>query len=314
MDHKQIDLTVSIVNTDNRDQTLDCLRSIYQGTDSTAFEVYVVDNACSDGSSEAIEERFPQVKLIRNSHRLGFSANHNQVIRVGRGHYLLILNDDMIVLPGAFEKMVRFMELHSEVGAVGCKLLNPDGTLQRSCWRGYPSILESTIRAFYLWKFFPKASFIRRTYLPLEELTGVTEVDQLLGACIMVRREVLDTVGYLDERFYMTREDTDWCQRIKAAGWKIYWVPDGEIIHLGEQTTFREPERYLPELNRSYCNYYRKYNGHSWKVILLKVVLAGGALVGMALWSARALFRERGAYGWRMVKGHWQVLKALPWL
>ena len=234
------------------------------------------------------------------------------MLRVGRGRYLLILNDDMIVLPGAFEKMVRFMDLHSEVGAVGCKLLNPDGTLQHSCWRGYPTITTVMVNDFYLWKLFPHWNLVKRYWIPFETLDGPLEVDHLLGACIMVRRKTLDQVGLLDERFYMTREDTDWCYRIKQAGWKICWIPDGEIIHYGEQTTFRSPGEYLPELYRSYCNYQRKHHGGSDSVITLKMVLSLGVLLRIGLWAGRGLIGRRGDQAKAMMRGYWQVLRQLP--
>ena len=307
-----IDLTVSIVNTNNRSLLEPCLESILAHTQGISYEIYVVDNASTDGSAEMVRAKFPQAHLIQNDTRLGFTTNHNMVLRRSRGRYVLIFNEDTVVLPGALEHMVAFLDDHPEAGALGCKLLNPDGTVQRSCWRGFPSLLDALVEALYLWRLVPNARLVRMVEIPVSEMDQVLEVDHVLGACMMVRSETVEQVGLLDESFFLFLEETDWCYRMKQEGWKIYYTPDAQIIHYGQQSVSRDPLHCLPMINQSYCRYYRKHYGESAKVLLLKAILGVGAALRIGLWTERVLIGRRGDQGKAMIRGYWQVLRQLP--
>jgi len=305
-----LDLTVSIVNHRHRDLLGPLLESIQALTHHISYEVFVVDNASNDGSVEMVKSRFPWVHLLCNDQPMGFAANHNQVLRQGQGRYLILLNDDMLLRNDALDHMVAFMDSHPSVGAVGCKLLNRDGSLQRSCWRQFPSPKTLLIDTFYLSKWLPQLSWVREFEATLQDTGEPIEVDYLLGACLMVRREVLEQVGVLDESYFMFLEETDWCYRIKQAGWAIFWIPDGEIIHYGQQSVSGDPERYVPMLYRNYCRFGRKHGYNQWKMLALKATLFFGVLFRSGLWTYRSLINMPNSSA--MMRGYLKTLRDLP--
>ena len=184
---QSVDISICIVNWNTSDLLRDCLNSIYQLSWNNCYEVIVVDNASTDSSLEMLRIDFPQAKVIANEVNLGFARANNQAFALAKGNYILALNSDTIVLPGAFGTMKDFMDNHREAGAVGCKLLNPDGTIQRSCWHGFPNLKSAIVDAFYLWRVFPNLAWVCTSEIPQEELDAEVEVDHLLGACILVR-------------------------------------------------------------------------------------------------------------------------------
>ena len=188
----QADITVCIVNWNTAKLLHDCLDSIYSNTWRAMLQVIVVDNYSSDDSVEMVRRDFPEVQLITNLENEGFAKANNQAFKVASGRYVLMLNSDTLVKPGAFDTMLDFMDQHLEAGAMGCKLLNADGTLQRSCWRGFPSLRMAAIDAFYLWKLLPDLPWVRGVEISRHELQQTIQVDHLLGACILARREILD--------------------------------------------------------------------------------------------------------------------------
>jgi GT2 family glycosyltransferase len=186
----QPDLSISIINTNNREIVLNCLRSLFTHTMRATLEIFVVDNASTDGSVEAIQAEFPQVKLICNEVRLGFSTNNNRALAQARGRYLMLLNDDTIVLPGTLDYIVAYLDDNPKVGAVGGYLLNPDMTFQG----GYDYDLHPVHEALR-----PLSDWLgHRT---IREQSAPVEVDWVCGACMAVRREVVDQVGLLDTTF-----------------------------------------------------------------------------------------------------------------
>lgn len=304
------DLTVSIVNHKHRDLLEPLLNSIHDLTHRISYEVFVVDNASGDGSVEMVRDQFPWVHLLCNDRPLGFATNNNQVLRQGQGRYLVLLNDDMLLCNDALDRMVAFMDANHAVGAVGCRLLNRDGTLQRSCWRGFPSPKTLLIDLFYLSKWLPRLSWVRDFEASLQVTSESIEVDYLLGACLMVRREVMDQVGLLDESFFMFLEETDWCYRIKKSGWRIYWAPDGAIIHYGQQSVSENPERFVPMLYENYCKFSLKHGRSRSEILALKTVLALGILFRTGLWAYRSLVDV--PTGSAMMRGYLRALRALP--
>lgn len=305
-----IDLTVSIVNHSHGDLLGPLLDSIKKHTHSISYEVFVVDNASRDGSVEMVKSRFPWVHLLCNDRPLGFAANNNQVLRQGQGRYVILLNDDMLLRNDALDRMAAFMDANQAVGATGCRLLNKDGTLQRSCWRQFPSPKTLLIDLFYLSKWLPQLSWVREFEVTLHSTGEPIEVDYLLGACLMVRRETLDQVGLLDESFFMFLEETDWCYRIKRRGWRIFWAPDGEIIHYGQQSVSRDPERFVPMLYRNYCRFSRKHGRGAWQILTLKTTLLVGVLFRSGLWTYRSL--RHAPNGPAMMRGYLRALRDLP--
>lgn len=303
------DLTISVVNHNHWDLVAALLDSIQAYTHKVSYEVFVVNNVVDYDNAEALATRFPGVIVLNNPQPLGFAANNNQVLLRGRGRYTILLNDDMLLRNDALDRMFVFMENNRSVGAVGCKLLNQDGTVQRSCWRGFPSAKTLLVDLFYLSRWLPHLSFVKDFEVTFQA-TEAAEVDYVLGACLLVRREVIEQVGMLDESFGMFLEETDWCFRIRAATWRICWVPDGEILHYGQQSVSRDPSRYVPMLYQNYCTFGRKHGYHWRTIVLLKVIIALGMLFRALVWSFRVV---TGAPNSRaMVRGYLAAFFAAP--
>lgn len=304
-----IDLTVSIVNHGHPELVEALIASIIARTRIISYEVFVVNNLVGDGSAETLALRFPSVMMLNNPEPLGFAANNNQVLRLARGRYTVLLNDDMVLANNALDRMVGFMDENASVGAIGCKLLNRDGTVQRSCWRGFPSAKTLLVDLFYLSKWLPQISLVK-DFEATFQITEAAEVDYVLGACLLVRREVIEQVGILDESFGMFLEETDWCFRIRAASWRIFWVPDGEILHYGQQSVSRDPSRYVPMLYQNYCTFGRKHGYHWRTIVLLKVIIALGMLFRALVWSFRVVTGTPDSRA--MVRGYLAAFFAAP--
>jgi GT2 family glycosyltransferase len=217
-----------------------------------------------------------------------------------------------VVLGNALVEMVTYMDTHPYVGAVGCKLLNADGSVQRSCWKGFPSLAFALVDALYLWKLVPRWRLVQASEISVEDLQEPIEVDHLLGACMMVRQEVVEQVGELDPGYFLFLEETDWCYRIQQAGYRIHYVPTAQIIHYGEQSVRKNPERSLPELYRSYCRFCRKLHHFGWgKMQLLKAIIAVAASLRVGLWAWR-FWRGDRSLSRRMINGYLRVLAKIP--
>ncbi|MBN2058681.1 MAG: glycosyltransferase family 2 protein [Candidatus Saganbacteria bacterium] len=212
------DLAIAIVNTNNRKLLKDCLSSIVVNTKQISYDIAVTDNASTDGSQAMVRGDFPQVMLIENQENLGFIKASNQGLRRLRARYFMLLNDDTIVKPAALDKLVEFMDRHPGVGACGPKLLNVDGSLQHQ-----GGLLG------------------KRFWLAKEPV----KVDFVIGAALVVRQEVIDRVGVMDENLFFYNDDLDWCLSIRKAGWDIYFVPDAEIVHYGGYSSKRTFKRRL---------------------------------------------------------------------
>lgn len=281
------DLSVSIVNWNTKDILRNCLKSIYESTHRISYEIFVVDNASSDGSPEMVEKEFPRVKLIKNKQNLGFAKANNQAIKLSDGRYILLLNSDTIVLDGALDKMVEFMEDHPDAGAAGCKLLNPDGSLQKSI-SNFPSLITAFWTNSLLRRFFPKARIEDIISSPKSYLT-IGEVDSVIGAFLILRSTVVRLTGSLDEGFFMYREETDLCYRIRKAGWKVYFYPLAEIIHLGGASTETVKRESFIRMRRSSYRFYRKRYGFAGLILvrLFSAICSGRRLL---IWYLAFLF------------------------
>jgi hypothetical protein len=225
------DLSVIIVNYNVREFLRQSLFSLRQALQNLDAEIFVVDNASNDGSGVMVRQEFPEVELIANRNNVGFAAANNQALRQARGEFVVLLNPDTVVQEDTFTAIQTFFAKHPDTGMVGCKVLNPDGTLQLACRRSFPTPWIAFTRLSGLSRLFPKSRWFGRynlTYLPENE---TTEVEAISGSFMAVRREALVQVGLLDEEFFLYGEDLDWCFRMRAAGWKIHYFPGTQIIH-----------------------------------------------------------------------------------
>lgn len=227
---EKVDVSVVIVSFNTKEFLLRCLSTL-QKSEGVTIETWVVDNASRDGSGEVVRSQFPEVKLIENKENLGFSKANNLAIRQYAGRYILLLNPDTEVMPNTLGVMVNYLDKYPRIGASTCRVELPTGELDKDCRRSFPTPWVSFCHfsglssLFPEWKIFGK---YQMTYLPENE---VHEVDACMGAFMMVRREVIEKIGLLDEDYFFYGEDIDWCFRIKEAGWKITYNPEVKIIH-----------------------------------------------------------------------------------
>jgi GT2 family glycosyltransferase len=255
-----MDISVVIVNWNTRDILRDCLKTIYEQTARVDFEVVVVDNASEDGSVEMVRSEFPQAVLLANQKNVGYAAANNQGMKIAGGRYVLVLNSDTLILDGAIDKMVEFADAHPGAGVLGCRVRNADGTLQPTCFM-FPSALNSFLSALYLNKLFPRSRFFGREAMSWWDRNDVREVEVVTGCFMLVRKEALDEIGLMDERFFMYAEETDWCWRFRKAGWQVLFTPTAEIVHLGGQSTAKRSAEMFVQLRVSILKFVLKNQG-----------------------------------------------------
>jgi len=234
-----VELSIIIVNYNVKEFLQNLLHSIEKASLNISHEIIIVDNASDDGSVELIREKFPSVKLIANTENLGFGKANNQALAIAEGKYLLLINPDTIVSEDTFDKMISFFENNSGAGLAGCKILNPDGTLQLACRRSFPGPWTSFCKVTGLSNLFPKNKLFARYNLTYLNEDQTYEVDAISGSFMMMRKETYDTVGGFDEEFFMYGEDLDLCYRIQQAGFKVYYVHTTQIIHYKGESTKR---------------------------------------------------------------------------
>ena len=252
------ELSVCIVTLEGRDKVLACLESLFAKM-HLDIHVVVVDNASEDGTPEAIAEHFPQVQLIRNSENVGYGRAVNQGLKAEKARYHALLNPDATLENNALELLRDFMEANPQAGIASPRVLNSDGSLQYQCRRGEARPGEVFAYFLGLSRLFPRDprfSGYLMTYLDNEK---VNEVKAVSGSCMMIRREVIEQIGVLDERYFAYQEDADYCFTARKAGWKIYYVPEPRIVHLGGRGGSRKrPYFAIYQWHRSYYLYYRK--------------------------------------------------------
>ncbi len=309
----ELELSVVILSWNTLDLTRRCLQTVAEEMarlGAGRVEVIVVDNASSDGSAEMVAQEFPAVHLIRSERNLGFAGGNNLAIEAARARqprYIMLLNSDTEVCPGALGTMLDFMNARPDVAVVGSALLNPDGTLQQSC-NPFPTLFREGWRLLHLDKLRPVALYPLRSW-PRDR---VREVDSVQGASMMVRREVMERVGLLDDAYFMYTEEVDWCRRFRDAGGRIYWVPQAEVIHYGGQSTRLVAARMFLELYRSKLQYFRKFegmgSGRVYKLILSLASLLRLGLTPLALLGSG----ERRQTNLTLARRYVELLRALP--
>ncbi len=300
-------LSILIVSWNTVALLAQCLESIYANPPDNDFEVWVVDNASTDPSVQMVRQRFPQVRLLANKTNLGFAGANNQAIRQSTGKYVLLLNPDTEVKPGALTELVDFMETQPEAGAAGSQLLNPDGSLQPSCYPA-PTLSRELWRLFHLDRLRPYG----RYHMASWDLNMPRQVDVVQGAALILRREALDQIGLMDEQYFMYSEELDLCYRLQKGGWRLYWVPQSKVVHYGGQSTKLVAAKMFLCLYESKLIFIRKHYGHlaaqAYKLILLAAALARLALSPLA-WLERSPRRQHHL----ILTSHYRrLLAALP--
>jgi len=252
-----MDLSVVIVTWNSRGYLSDCLESIRSQEGDLATEIIVVDNASSDGTPELVRERFPHAHLIINSDNLGYTRACNLGLQRASGRLVLILNPDTRLQPGSLGLMIDYLGDHPGVGVLGPQLLNPDGSIQPSC-RRFPSYRLMLWEFTGLSRLFPEHPVFGAWRMGDFDHRETRPVDQPMGACLLLRREALDRVGLMDERFEMFFNDVDLCRRLTAAGWKIVFFPLARVVHDAGSHVRRVRYRMILTSHKDCLRYFRK--------------------------------------------------------
>lgn len=253
------DLGVCIVTRSSKDVILDCLASLYEQTKDLDMEIVIVDNDSQDSTVDAVRLNFPDVKLILNSENLGYSKAVNQGLRILDARYYVLLNPDATILDRALPRLIQFMEENLQAGICIPKVMNSDGSIQLQCRRGEARPGEVFAYFLGLANRFPNDRRFTGYLLNHIDNEKINEVKAVSGSCMMIKHAVVDQIGYLDERYFAYQEDTDYCFRARQVGWKVYYVPLAQVIHLGGRGGSNiNPYFGVYQWHRSYFLYYQK--------------------------------------------------------
>lgn len=256
----QVDLSIIIVSWNVQEYLRQCLNSLRADVDQNLkYEIIVVDNNSTDNTIAILARDFPKVKLIHNKDNLGFARANNQGIKISRGKFVLLLNPDTEVKKGCINTLISFLQGHDKVGVVGPKLLNLDGTLQAS-GLNFPSLANSLLGYFRLKREVTGAYFVHANQPVM--------VNALVGACLLVRREVISQVGELDGDFFMYVEEADWCYRIRNRGWHIYYIPEAQVYHRKGGSARHVPLETYVRLRESRILFLLKHRGRMQAILL----------------------------------------------
>jgi GT2 family glycosyltransferase len=267
-----MDLSIIIVNRNTKGLLLDCVDSVYKTVPPLSFEAIVVDNASTDGSIDALKSSFPGVVIVENAKNLGFARANNQAIRRSAGRFVALLNTDTILTPGALGTIVKFMESDGRIGISGGQLLNGDGTLQNSI-ANIPTLATELLNKSLLKLLFPKRYPGKNT-----RFERPTEVESIIGACMVASRQAIDRVGPLDESFFFFFEETDWCLTMKKNGLLVFFHPHARIYHLQGQTARKNLAAARVEYWKSRYIFFRKHYS-----LLSNIVLKAGLLLRLCV-------------------------------
>jgi GT2 family glycosyltransferase len=254
------EVSVIIVSWNARRHLENCLKSIRESGGSVVREIIVIDNASADGSPDMVAEQFPEVTLIRAAENLGFARANNLGLKQAKGSFFALINSDVLVHPACFERLADYLEEHPDAGLVGPKVVNGDGSLQRTC-RLLPTLWNTTCRALALDDAFPRWRLFSGREMRHWNQTNQAEVEVLSGCFWLARRLAVEQVGGLDERFFFYAEDVDWCKRFRDAGWKVVFLPTATATHFGGGSSSNAPLRYSIEMLRANLAYWRKHHG-----------------------------------------------------
>jgi GT2 family glycosyltransferase len=302
-----VDLSIVIVSWNVRDLLRRCLHSILDVQHSMRVEVIVVDNASTDGSSDAVRTEFPDVHVITNSENRGFPAANNQGLAIAQGRHVLLLNPDTEVVEDGLATMVAFADANPDVGMVGPQLLYPDGSIQSSR-RRFPTLATAVFESTWLEPYAPRR-LLERYYLFDQPDDAVQDVDWVMGAAMMARREAIEQVGPLDEGFFMYSEELDWCKRFREAGWRVVYLPTARIIHHEGKSSEQVVTARHIYFQTSKVRYFGKYHGRI-AAEALRLFLLGNYVWQLGLEGAKWLVGHKRPLRAERVAAYRQVLRS----
>lgn len=301
-----LDLSIIIVSWNVRDLLHQCLASIEDGRCGLALETIVVDSASTDDSADMVAAEFPAVRLVLQGTNVGFARGNNLGLGLSSGRYALLLNPDTQLLGSALPDMVTYMDSHPAVGAMGPQLQYPDGRVQSSR-RRFPSVATAFFESTWLQPAAPR-SVLRHYYMTDCADDATCEADWVVGACLMVRREILDTVGPLDEGYFMYSEEMEWQRRMKDAGWKVVYFPQAKVVHHEGKSSQQVIAKRHVYFQRSKLRYFRQYHGRS-AALLLRLFLLISYAWQMMLEAAKGAVGHKRSLRRQRVAAYWDVLR-----
>jgi GT2 family glycosyltransferase len=303
-------VSIIIVSFNTRDLLDKSIASVFAGSPDIEKEVIIVENASVDGSREMLAEKYPNVRVIYNDDNRGYAPACNQGLRVATGDYVLALNSDAFVVDDALSTMMRYMDEHPEVSALGPKLLNQDGSTQLECARSSPSFLSNTV---FVTPWLSHIAAMRRycqRRMPLDFYEKANDVGVILGAALFFRKEALSTVGYLDDRLIVNGDDIEWCMRAHRMGCKLIYYPEAEVIHVGCASRGFDSSKMQARNIESMFNFFDALYGWPGAAILKFVMMSNIAQIFLRnalIAPFRADRRERAASQWRLLVVGWRL-------
>lgn len=310
------EISVVIVNWRTLDALRACVNSVLAQKQAPPLEVIVVDNDSGDGSAEMVEREFPDAKLIKNDQNHGFAYACNQGMRIAAGtRFILLLNPDTVVPPETIRTMVGVAKRRTDAAVVGCRVLNADGSLERTCFR-FPSLLNVLLAGLYLNRLFPNSRFFAREFMTWWDRDDEREVDVVTGSFMLVRRDVVDAVGLMDERYFMYVEEADWCYSFTRAGWKCVFSPAAHITHLSSGSSKQVWAKMYVWQRKSVLLFLAKWHGRptAWAANAVMFLATLPRVIGWCGLRMLGLARERAAgqlrAAWAAARFH--VTGAIP--
>lgn len=301
------DLSVIIVSWNVRELLQACLQSLEPARTNLELEVIVVDGNSADGSAAMVRENFAWVTVDARPDNVGFPKGNNIGIEQSSGRYVLLLNPDTEIVDDALEQMVAYMDAHADVGVLGGQLRYPDGSIQSSR-RRFPTLMTAYFESTWLEPYAPPI-LLEQYYVTDKPDDEISDVDWVVGACLLVRREAIEQVGVMDADYFMYSEELDWCRRIKMAGWRVVYFPPAQVIHHeGKSSEQVVTSRHI-YFQQAKLRYFRKYHGRvaCW---FLRVFLLKSYVWQMFVEGAKGLVGHKRALRWERVESYWQVVKS----
>ena len=316
-----MDLSVVIVSWNVRELLKRCLSSLRREMTNSGqpqdgrlenfpppSEIWVVDNASTDGTVEMLRAEFPQVHVIANSENVGFTRGNNQALAQARGRYLFLLNPDTELHPGALQVLRDYLDVHPRVGLIGPRLFYGDGTTQSSR-RRFPTLATAFFESTKLQQWFPRNRILSRYYMLDTSDDATQSVDWVNGSAMFVRRELYEQIGGLDEAFFMYSEELDWCYRARQAGWEVVYLPAAQITHYEGKSSEQAVAQRDIYFHSSKVQFFRKYRGR-WVAAFLRAFLLLMFAYQIAEEGCKWLVGHKRALRAQRVKAYAQVLRS----
>lgn len=276
-----MDVSICIVSWNTKDMLYNCIKSIKEKTVGLSYEIIIVDNASWDGTSEMVRVHFPECKFIESNDNLGFAKGNNVAAKAALGRYILFLNPDTELLTNAVYGMYSHLEKCRDIGAIGCKLVDPRGEVQYTCASTYPNASREISSSLLLNRFFPKSAIFTSRELNYWDHQDSRYVDCLSGACIMVRRKIISQIGGFDEKIFMYAEDLDLCYRILKKGWNVFYLSKEVILHHEGASSDKKGKHFAVLLQKHSDLYFIQKHFGPKKAIEYRVAILLGALFRM---------------------------------